>query len=885
MKASSKATTPARPPPKTAKKPGMNFPVAGESPSAAKDKAVEFKNAGNLAFQKGDYLSAIHAFTRGLELDPGNPNNYIFYSNRSAAFFALPDFRKALEDAETVITLRPDWPKGYSRKGAALVGCKELDKAIQAYREGLAYDPQNALLLEGLEVAQNALSTQRSESQVQSPPKLPPNPTMEVSVAATSSVPRVAPSSSSQLGPLLPLVSLSTVEAEWTLLTFKDRIWLHEDGVPFRPQTALLCDLSRVLPEDTPSSSSGCPNCMGLKQNHSRKPWAVAELLEMVVAAALNAKARPSTVAITDERILAEAQPFFEAAGIACVGKSSTAPGPARKAITRYIATAEAQEEASWVAANCSPRQSNTYSSLIWKRRQAGMLKTPATHPHLVANLLRNAAAYFRSELYKKFTGYVEMLIPPNTTSSIISIVGTGNAEHGIAKYASVQDMLDSETGAGQAVSFLFTEVTSIPFDDVDDIEHYQWEIAGPGAFPLFLVYNNDRTTLRPAATVLEWFELAFGALLGFGQNTYLQPGYVEDPTKKLTIAMNVPTYLGPIRVDITLPPRTGSGVTPLAPPKAEGVAFSGEEAPPPTPAFFPAVEFEGARPGFVFQAGPNGVGYYPDTYGGCEPQAPPSFGNGLAASHSSSTAGATGGTTTVSSAQLAALNAKGAFLRAQESRLRSSTAPAAAPAGGVPPSSFAAPTGSGSVTSTSVDDLNSETSLLREQLATALRMLSEERNTFSSREESLKQEIRAMQFELNSVSKQLDQAAAAPPRAVAGTPALAAVPPATVAPPVLPVPPSFPPPTVTLPVPQAGLAAPSIPPLPPYIPPPGQPGPVGLPPSLASPVVGAPVFGAPPPTLYNAAGFPFAPQQGLRPPGAGAEAIYGQPPRPGAWP
>jgi regulator of sirC expression with transglutaminase-like and TPR domain len=39
------------------------------------------------------------------------PQDHLLLSNRSHAFASLDRFREALEDAERVIKLRPDWPK------------------------------------------------------------------------------------------------------------------------------------------------------------------------------------------------------------------------------------------------------------------------------------------------------------------------------------------------------------------------------------------------------------------------------------------------------------------------------------------------------------------------------------------------------------------------------------------------------------------------------------------------------------------------------------------------------------------------------------------------------------------------------------------------------
>lgn len=64
--------------------------------------------------------------------------------------------------------LKPDWPKGYSRLGAAHLGLGEHEAAISAYKKGLEIDPNNEPLKSGLADAQSAASRSR--------PAPPPNP-------------------------------------------------------------------------------------------------------------------------------------------------------------------------------------------------------------------------------------------------------------------------------------------------------------------------------------------------------------------------------------------------------------------------------------------------------------------------------------------------------------------------------------------------------------------------------------------------------------------------------------------------------------------------------------------------------------------------------------
>ena len=61
--------------------------------------ADALKDQGNKAFQARDYDKAIDLFTEALKLDP---QNFVLYSNRSAAKAGKRDWTAALADAEEV---------------------------------------------------------------------------------------------------------------------------------------------------------------------------------------------------------------------------------------------------------------------------------------------------------------------------------------------------------------------------------------------------------------------------------------------------------------------------------------------------------------------------------------------------------------------------------------------------------------------------------------------------------------------------------------------------------------------------------------------------------------------------------------------------------------
>ena len=62
-------------------------------------------------------------FSQAIELDP---SNHVLYSNRSGAYASLKDWQKALDDANKVTEIKPDWAKGWGRKGTALHGEGDL---------------------------------------------------------------------------------------------------------------------------------------------------------------------------------------------------------------------------------------------------------------------------------------------------------------------------------------------------------------------------------------------------------------------------------------------------------------------------------------------------------------------------------------------------------------------------------------------------------------------------------------------------------------------------------------------------------------------------------------------------------------------------------------
>lgn len=109
-------------------------------------KSLEEKTRGNEYFQKGDFPAAIKHYTEAIKR---NPDDAKIYSNRSACYQKLAEFKMAHDDADECIKRDPKFVKGYIRKGMALLAMKKSTEAAKAFREALDLDDMNAEALDG----------------------------------------------------------------------------------------------------------------------------------------------------------------------------------------------------------------------------------------------------------------------------------------------------------------------------------------------------------------------------------------------------------------------------------------------------------------------------------------------------------------------------------------------------------------------------------------------------------------------------------------------------------------------------------------------------------------------------------------------------------------
>lgn len=107
------------------------------------------KELGNDQFKAKNYDKAIEFYTQAIS---ENPTDHTIYGNRAASYHNLKKYNEALADGEKCIEIKPDWGKGYLRKGQGLTGLRKFDEALESYEKGLEIEPSNKQIQQGVQI-------------------------------------------------------------------------------------------------------------------------------------------------------------------------------------------------------------------------------------------------------------------------------------------------------------------------------------------------------------------------------------------------------------------------------------------------------------------------------------------------------------------------------------------------------------------------------------------------------------------------------------------------------------------------------------------------------------------------------------------------------------
>lgn len=130
---------------------------------SANEDALEWKEKGNECVRNGKFEEAVLHYTTAIKSDPKNPT---LYSNRSLAFLKSGQHYYAFMDARETIKLRPDWAKGYFRKGEVEMSAGRPGDAIFSYGLARRLQPNDSSINDALSRASAAFDKEKRREQV-----------------------------------------------------------------------------------------------------------------------------------------------------------------------------------------------------------------------------------------------------------------------------------------------------------------------------------------------------------------------------------------------------------------------------------------------------------------------------------------------------------------------------------------------------------------------------------------------------------------------------------------------------------------------------------------------------------------------------------------------
>jgi len=105
--------------------------------------ADAYAQLGLLSFRSGDSNKAMQHYQKSLSI---SPTKSLVYSNMGIIYFNAGKLKEAEEVYLKALQLNPKFADGYQNLGAVYARQKRFDLAIQNFRKGLTYDPDNKTL-------------------------------------------------------------------------------------------------------------------------------------------------------------------------------------------------------------------------------------------------------------------------------------------------------------------------------------------------------------------------------------------------------------------------------------------------------------------------------------------------------------------------------------------------------------------------------------------------------------------------------------------------------------------------------------------------------------------------------------------------------------------
>jgi tetratricopeptide (TPR) repeat protein len=331
--------------------------------------------------------------------------------------------------------------------------------------------------------------------------------------------------------PVAQIKSLPVVDEHWLVVIHRMRLWITPPNEPpSRPYGLFIFVLENgyALGSDLTPTAPTANDVQAALFKAMRKP-----------PAASGPARRPAGITLVDENLAQELLPTLDEIGV----QVAVMPGypPEVDDIMREF---EAHM-------NGSPEP-------------PGLLSVKGVTPEFVAHLFVAAAEFHRAKPWVALSNEqtLAVRVPPERQPRYVSVMGNGGVEYGLSvcnKWADMQRLFENSDDPMEALpdkgvhSVMFNEITYVPFDDLDAVEQYGWEVINAEAYPVPIVFHKASGTVRrPTLKDLRWDEAALRAI-PIALRGSLKPTGLGD-YEPFETTVEVSTSSGPIKVDVKYP-------------------------------------------------------------------------------------------------------------------------------------------------------------------------------------------------------------------------------------------------------------------------------------------------------------------------------------------
>jgi tetratricopeptide (TPR) repeat protein len=179
-----------------------------------------------------------------------------------------------------------------------------------------------------------------------------------------------------------------------------------------------------------------------------------------------------------------------------------------------------------------------------------GLLSVRKVTPGMVGDLFKAAAQFYQSDPWVMLSSedILSIQVPPQKEPYFVSLLGQEGTDYALVVYKNLDDVLlvntdyddiDEVMPADGYHSLMYEAISGLPFDDIDALERYGWEVADDLAYPVPLVYKNEQDVSRPTRSEILWYQAALLAIPVFvidhlrtDNDKKLKPAEAEIPVR-----------------------------------------------------------------------------------------------------------------------------------------------------------------------------------------------------------------------------------------------------------------------------------------------------------------------------------------------------------------